>query len=89
MDFHSTILALIFKILKHTMPCQLPRLVVKYLAGKLLLDESVSGSICPINKCVDYLSKVSVKCLKFMCASPIQKDRCISNGNPKSSQVII
>ena len=26
----STILALIFKILKHTMPCQLPKLVVKY-----------------------------------------------------------
>ena len=30
-----------------------------------------------------------VKCLKFMCASPIQKDRCTSNGSTKSSRVII
>ena len=30
-----------------------------------------------------------VKCLKFMCASPIQKDRCTYNGGSKSSQVII
>ena len=31
----------------------------------------------------------TVKCLKFTCASPIQKDRCKYNGNSKSSQVII